>query len=67
MTTAPSYITTAQAAKKSKVCTQRILALIAQHRIEGAKKHGPVWLIPSDFKVLPSQKRARRMDKIGRR
>lgn len=64
--TEKNYITTAQAAKKAGVCTQRILALVAQHRIPGAKKHGPVWLIPDDFTVAPASIRSRRMDKIKR-
>ena len=64
--TEKSYITTVQAASKAGVCTQRILALIAQHRIPGVKKHGPVWLIPDDFTVKPTEKRKRRLDKIKR-
>lgn len=55
----PTYITTTQAAKKAGVCTQRILSLLAQHRIPGAKKHSGVWLIPDAFQIQPSEKRKR--------
>ncbi len=61
-----NWITTAQAAKQAGVGTARIKALLAQHRIPGAKKHGPVWLIPENFTVSPSQHRRRELVKIGR-
>ena len=59
-----TYLTTTEAAKKAKVIPQRIRALLAQHRIPGAKRHGPNWMIPSDFVVLPADKRRRRLDKM---
>lgn len=58
-----NFITTAQAAKKAGVCTQRILSLLAQHRIPGAKKHSGVWLIPGGFQIQPSEKRNRQATK----
>lgn len=59
------YISTAEAARRGGVCTQRILALLAQHRIPGARKLSGVWMIPGDFKVQPAPKRDRSMTKIG--
>lgn len=55
-----NHITTEQAAVKAGVCKQRILALLAQHRIPGATKHSGVWLIPADFVVVPPPVRAGR-------
>ena len=62
-----NWLTVAQAAKQEGVSAGRIKALLAQHRIAGAKKHGPVWMIPADFKVQRAPKRNRGMAKIGRR
>lgn len=59
-----AFLTTTEAAAKAKVIPQRIRALLAQRRIPGAKRHGPNWMIPDDFSVLPAKKRSRKMDKM---
>jgi hypothetical protein len=60
------FLTTKEAAKKRGVCKQRLLALLAQHRIPGAKKHGPNWMIPEDFEVAPSEKRSKPLTKLAK-
>lgn len=58
------YYTTAEAAKKHGCCKQRILALLAKHRIPGAKKRGVQWFIPKDFVVTQAEHRSRKMAKL---
>ena len=61
------YITTTQAAERAGVCSQRIRALIAQHRIPGVKRHGPTWMIPDPFEVLPGERRVRQLKKLKKK
>lgn len=62
-----TWLTVRQAAQQEGVSEGRIKALLAQHRIPGAKKHGPVWMIPADFTVTRAAQRNRSMAKIGHR
>jgi excisionase family DNA binding protein len=57
-------ITTADAAKRFKVSQRRIQRLIADNRIPGAHRAGPLWLVPDDFQILPAPKRKRHPIKI---
>lgn len=50
-------ITAAEAAKLMNVTRTRIFQLCRQGRIEGARKFGNAWLIPSPFKILPPRER----------
>lgn len=59
------YIGVTQAARIAGVCPQRIRALLAQHRIDGARRLGPIWVIPTGFTVAPAAKRRHKMAKIA--
>lgn len=59
------YWTTTEAAKARGVCVQRIRALLAQHRIPGAKRHGSNWMIPKGFTVTPAERRKRALQRAG--
>ncbi len=47
-----AYLSTAEAAVKLGVSTQRVRALLAQKRIVGAVKVGRDWIIPTPPHVL---------------
>lgn len=60
----PPPITCTEAAERHDVTPRRIQRLANDGRIPGAKLHAGVWLIPSDFTVLPPPKRKRQLEKI---
>lgn len=44
------YITVKEAASKWGITTRRVVVLCTEGRISGAKKLGPMWVIPKDAK-----------------
>lgn len=50
-------ITCAIAAKLSGISHRRMQVLLVNGRVPGAAKHGHVWMIPDNFRVLPPPKR----------
>ena len=58
MTTLP------QAATSKGVTRQRLLALIHQGRIPGARMDGGRWMLPDGWSVAPAPKRKRQLDKL---
>lgn len=57
-------LTVREAARRYDVTPRRIQKLIADRRIPGATRKGPIWLLPDDFSVLPPPKRRHAMAKI---
>lgn len=50
-------ITADEAAKILNVTRTRIFQLCRAGRIEGARKFGNAWMIPTPFKILPPKER----------
>lgn len=57
-------ITVREAAARHGVIPRRIQQLIADGRIPGAYRKGPIWLLPDPFTVLAPPKRKHPMLKI---
>ena len=52
------YLTVQELADELQVTRQRIYDLLREGRIEGARKHGRDWLIPSPVvRLAPEQKK----------